>query len=213
MQSIDLNSWPRRAHFDVFRHFDYPHFNLTAMVDVDPMLSAARRHSASLTIIITYLLARTANQLVDFRLRIRGDEVIVHEIVHPSITILTPDELFGFCTIEYSPDFTEFALTAAEQIAHVREHPTLQDEPGQDNLLFMTSIPWVAFTSFAHPIHMHPADSVPRIAWGKIHRVEGRQKMPLSVQVHHALMDGLHVGRYFNQLQQACDAAETLLNE
>jgi chloramphenicol O-acetyltransferase type A len=26
--------------------------------------------------------------------------------------------------------------------------------------------------------------------------------MPVSVEVHHALVDGLHVGQYFEQLQQ-----------
>ena len=27
--------------------------------------------------------------------------------------------------------------------------------------------------------------------------------MPISVEVHHALMDGLHVGRFFSQLEEA----------
>jgi len=29
--------------------------------------------------------------------------------------------------------------------------------------------------------------------------------MPLSVQVHHALADGIHVGRYFNLVQEYLD--------
>ena len=211
MRSIDLETWPRRKHFELYRRFDYPHFNVTATINVDQMLMVAGRQSASLTIVITYLLARTANQLSDFRLRIHDREVIEHEIVHPSITILTPDELFSFCTIEYSPEFSEFAAIARERIAHVRAQPTLKDEAGLDNLLFMTSIPWISFTSFMHPIHMHPIDSVPRFAWGKIHTVDGRQVMPLSVQAHHALMDGLHVARYFAKLQENCDTAATLL--
>jgi len=211
MRSIDLDTWPRKEHFELYRRFDYPHFNVTATIDVDQMLTFADGQRASLTIVITYLLARTANQITDFRLRIHDQAVIEHEIVHPSITILTPDELFSFCTIEYSPEFSEFAAVAQERITHVREHPTLKDNPGQDNLLFMTSIPWIPFTSFMHPIHMHPIDSVPRFAWGKIHAVEGRQVMPLSVQAHHALMDGLHVARYFEKLQENCDTVATLL--
>ena len=75
----------------------------------------------------------------------------------------------------------------------------------------MTSIPWVSFTSFIHPIHMNPVDSIPRIAWGKFFSKESRKKMPLSVQVHHALADGFHVGRYFNLVQEYLDEPDRLL--
>ena len=57
----------------------------------------------------------------------------------------------------------------------------------------MTAIPWVSFTSFSHPIHLAAADSVPRFALGKIIEEGESLKMPLDVQGHHALMDGLHV--------------------
>jgi len=68
----------------------------------------------------------------------------------------------------YSEDFAEFADRAAEAIAAVKAQPTLEDEPGQDNLLFMTAIPWVSFTSFKHPMPLQPTDSIPRFARGKI---------------------------------------------
>jgi chloramphenicol O-acetyltransferase type A len=64
----------------------------------------------------------------------------------------------------------------------------------------MTAIPWVSFTSFMHPLSL-PVDSVPRFAWGKLFKDGQSSKMPLSVQAHHALMDGLHMGRYYETVQ------------
>jgi chloramphenicol O-acetyltransferase type A len=58
---------------------------------------------------------------------------------------------------------------------------------------------------------MHPVDSVPRIAWGKYFAKDNRLEMPLSAQVHHALMDGIHVGRYFALVQEHLDQPESLL--
>jgi chloramphenicol O-acetyltransferase type A len=185
---------------------------MTAMIDVEHMLPVARDHTASLTLAITYLLAYTANQIENFRWRIRGDIVVEHEIVHPSITILVSDDLFSFCTMIFKSDFSSFAKDAAETIQFIRNNPTLQDEGYEDELLFMTSIPWVSFTSFQHPLHFNPVDSIPRIAWGKIFESEGRKLMPVSVQGHHALMDGLHVGFYFEKMQENSDNAVTLLN-
>ena len=125
-----------------------------------------------------------------------------HDIVHPSSTILVADDLFSFCHMPYIADFPAFAAGAEQAIAAVKENPTLEDEPGRDDLLFLTAIPWVSFSGFMHPIHMHPVDSVPRLAWGKFYADGPAWKMPLAVQGHHALMDGLHVGRFYTAVQE-----------
>jgi chloramphenicol O-acetyltransferase type A len=213
MRKIDMRTWSRRKHFEVYRAFDHPHFGMCADVDVTSFYATAKQRGYSLNLAIVYALTRTANGIAEFRQRIRGGEVVEHEIVHPSTTILTEEELFSFCTIEYVEDFAAFAAGAEEKIAYLKENPTLEDEPGQDDLLFMTAIPWVSFTSFRHPVHLQPADSVPRLAWGKIFEEGERRKMPLDVQVHHALMDGVHVGKYFAGVQAIFDRPGFLLGE
>jgi len=37
--------------------------------------------------------------------------------------------------------------------------------------------------------------------------VNGRRLMPVSVEVHHALVDGLHVGRFHAAFQRRLDAS------
>lgn len=213
MRHIDLNTWPRREHFKVFNAFDYPHFSLCANVDLTAFLPAVKRRGVSFTVAMVYLLARTANEIAEFRYRIRAGAVVEHEVVHPSVTILTADDLFSFCTFDYDEDFAAFAASAAERIAYVQTHPTLEDEPGQDDLLFMTAIPWVSFTSFMHALALNPADSVPRFAWGKIFEEGAASKMPLSVQAHHALMDGVHVGRFYEKVQDYLHHPDAVLGE
>ena len=107
-------------------------------------------------------------------------------------------------------DFPTFVIHATDRMAWIKEHPTLEDEPGQDDLLFMSSLPWVSFTGLMHPIHMNPVDSVPRLTWGKVFKEQNRWKMPLSVQAHHGLMDGLHAGRYFEQVQEVLNDSQWL---
>jgi chloramphenicol O-acetyltransferase type A len=201
MRQIDLQTWPRAEHFEVYNRFDYPHFNLCANVDLSVFTPYVKDHGISFNIAVVYVLARAANAIPEFRYRIRSGEVVEHEVVHPSTTILAADDLFSFCTIDYSPTFSVFEISAVERIAIVKDNRVLNDEPGQDDLLFMTAIPWVSFTSFMHPLHFHPVDSVPRLAWGKFYEENGSMKMPLSVQGHHALMDALHVGRYYELVQ------------
>ncbi len=212
MRVINLQTWPRREHFKIYKTFDYPYFNVCANVDLTIFLPYVKHSRISPTVAIVYLIARTANDLPEFRLRMRGEQVVEHEVVHPSHTVLTPDDLFSFCTIPYTTVFRVFADEAGRRISNVKEHPTLEDGPDADNLLFMTTIPWVSFTSFMHPIHLDPIDSVPRFAWGRFFGQGDRTLMPFSVQVHHALMDGLHVGRYYEKFQGYLDQPDMLLD-
>jgi len=213
MRTIDMQTWSRREHFNFFGTFDHPHFNMCANVDLTTFFPAAKRRCFSFTVALVYVLARASNAIPEFRQRIRAGKVIEHEIVHPAITILVSEDLFTFCTMDYFEDFSEFAPRASEMIAYVKEKLTLKGEPGRDDLLYMTAIPWVSFTSFMHPLHLDPADSVPRFAWGKIFEDGEHLKMPLSVQGHHALMDGIHMGRYYAEVQDYFDHPGSVLGE
>jgi chloramphenicol O-acetyltransferase type A len=200
MREIDLETWPRRDHYEMFRHCHDPWFDICGTVDVTALRAAAADHGIPVTAAIIHALTWAANEIPEFRLRIRGESVVEHEFVHPGTTILGPDDLFGFCYFDYDPDLVRFGVEYVAKTAEAEQSPTLDDPPDRDDLLYMTAIPWVAFTSFSHPIPPLPPDSIPRFAWGRFVEAEGRSEMPLSVQGHHALMDGLHVGRYFERL-------------
>ena len=213
MRQINLETWPRREHFRLYNKFDHPHFGMCANVDLTRFYPYIKRHGISFTIATVYIMAKTANEIPEFRYRIRPGVVIEHESVHPSTTILVKEELFSFCTFTYVENFSLFASQAAKQIARVKANPTLEDGPEKDELLFMTAIPWVSFTSFMHPMHLQPADSVPRFAWGKFYKDGETLKMPLSVQAHHALMDGFHVGQFFEKAQDYLSHPDIVLGD
>ena len=201
MRKINLETWPRREHFKLYGSFNHPHFNMCANMDLTVFYPFIKQHGISFNIATIYLLTRTANEIPAFRLRIHGDDVVEHEIVHPSSTILVEDDLFTFCDMDYVANFSEFAVKAAERVTYVKENPALRSNPKQDNRLYMTAIPWVSFTSFMHPMQQHPTDSIPRFAWGKFFEEGQSIKMPLSVQGHHALMDGIHMGWFYEKAQ------------
>jgi len=202
MHEVDLATWRRRRHFELFSSFNHPHFDLCANLELTAFHKQVKKSGVSFTVAFVYAIARAANGIPEFRYRIRGEKVIEHETVSPSFTVLVDDDLFSFCTIPYCEDFAEFAARATQAIAQVQEQPTLDDGPGQDDLLFMTALPWVSFTSFTHPMRLHPADSIPRFAWGKFFWEGKRLKIPLSVQGHHALMDGVHLARFYARMEE-----------
>ena len=62
------------------------------------------------------------------------------------------------------------------------------------------------FSSISHARSFSYPDSCPKIAFGKMEERDGRRSMPVSVHVHHALMDGFHLAQFFERLQEALNA-------
>ena len=214
MKYIDQSTWPRREIFTFFNAMDYPHFNVCAMVEIGPLYRAAKEKGQSISHTVLYAVCKAANLVPEMRHRIRGDEVVEHELVHPSITVLNKQNLFGFCEVKFAHDVKAFLQNAAQTIEAAKTMPIdLSDTPGRDDYLFATVLPWVRFTATTHPIHMNPVDSVPRIAWGKHQKQGDSVTMPLSFQVHHAVADGFHVGLVFKHLEEIVQGAEELLAE
>ena len=213
MRTIDLETWYRREHYQLFTAFEYPQFSLCADLDITRFLPFVKDRKISFTAAIMYLIARIANSIPEFRQRVREGNPIEYDVVHPSATILTNDDLFSFCTVLYNPNFIKFVKETEEEITRVKTEPYIEEMIQDDSALFMASIPWVSFTSFMHPLKLNPADSVPRFAWGKYKQSGDRTLMPLSVQAHHAVVDGLHAGMFYDQLQNLLNQTDSLLAE
>lgn len=201
MRVIDLETWPRRHHFTKFRAFADPRFDMCVPVEVGPFCRAFREMNLPFTAGVVYVITRAANEIPEFRCRIRGDTVVEHEVIHPSLTILASGDLFSFCHVDYQPDFALFAREFVAQADAVKGEPTLVEQPWRDDEFFMSALPWLAFTAFHHPMPTIPADSIPRFAWGRATRRGEETTMPLEVQGNHALMDGYHMARFYEKAQ------------
>lgn len=211
MKEIDINNWERKKQYKFFRSLDYPHVNLCANINITNFYKTIKEKEIPFFIAFVYVATRAVNDIDAFRQRIRGEKVVEHDIINPSFTIMSDEGVFTFCKVEFKTNLKSFVKCGLEEIEERKRSVDLKDEPNRDDVIFMTSIPWVSFTSMMHPIHMSPVDSVPRIAWGKYFKENEKLMMPLSVQAHHSLVDGMHIGQYFERIQHILDNIDKYL--
>lgn len=202
---LDLDTWPRRAAFEHFLAFDNPYFSLCTHVDVAPTRTAlAERGGRGFALACHFLALRLANDIEPFRYRLESGRVRVHDAVHGSTTVLREDESFGFAYLEHCNDFASFATHGAAAIQAAKQGLAGFDpRPDDTALIHFTTLPWVHFSSFSHARNWGSEDSIPKLAFGRIEVDGTRQWMPLSIEVHHALMDGVHVGRFVERFKAA----------
>lgn len=200
---LEVASWKRREHFELFRGFANPFFSVCVDVDATATWEGCRQAgSPSFYVATLFHSLRAANETEAFRMRIRGDRVRVHDSVRASATILREDETFGFGIFPPAASLAEFSAQAIAEMARAKQPRPLEiPRPGEDDLVYHSSLPWMRFTAFTNALN-GGKDSVPRVVFGKCVERDGRRLMPVAVEVHHALVDGLDVARYLDRLQE-----------
>lgn len=214
---LDLDAWPRRAQFEFFKELAEPFWDVCVEVDVTALREICRaRGGPSFFEASCFLSLRAANAVPNLRYRLRRgaepeqDRVLEHGVIRGSCTVLRPDETFGFSYFDYHQDFAAFARGARRAMDAAAASAGLS-ESGGDDLIYYSVLPWISFTSFRHARAADRNDSVPRLVFGKYHQEQGRWRMPASLSVHHALADGLHAGRFYENFQADLDAAAELI--
>ena len=206
---LDVTNWPRRDVFEFFRGFDKPYFNLCARLDVTRLLALLRdRPDVSVSLAYHYFALRVANEIEPFRYRLKEGKVLVYDVIHGGTTVLLPNETFSLAYFNYDENFGKFVGEAERAVKQVQSGDGAFRPSERDDMIHFTVLPWVSFTSFSHARNWKREDSVPKIAFGKFAREKDSLLLPISVEVHHALMDGLHVGRYLARLEEALSEPE-----
>ncbi|HEX8576634.1 MAG TPA: chloramphenicol acetyltransferase [Flavobacterium sp.] len=205
-RKLDIDSWNRKEHFLFFKQMQEPFFGITATIDCTKAYQQSKERNVSFFIYYLHKTLEALNAIESFHYRICNDEVIVFDRIDASATILREDTSFGFSLIEYDPDLLQFAHNAKKEIERVQNTPGLFTREFPENLIHFSSLPWVSFTSLSHARSFTFPDSCPKITFGKMTVENNKRTVPVSVHVHHALMDGYHTGAFFMLFQEKMNA-------
>lgn len=210
---IDLDTWPRRELFEFYRDFDKPYFNVCTRLDVTNLLQELAKHpGVSVALTYHYFILKAANEIEQFRYRLRNGRVLVHDVINGGTTLMLPNETFTLVYFDYADTFAEFIGPAQRAVEETKKDGGFRPRHEDDARIHCTTLPWIAFTSFSHARNWRREDSVPKISFGKFIRENDRTLMPFSVEVHHALVDGLHVGRYIERIEEMLAQPEAYLS-
>jgi chloramphenicol O-acetyltransferase type A len=203
--SVDLSAWARADQFRFFRRYEKPHYAVTSRVDVTRLL--ARRAEAGLSPYRACLFAIGAgiHAVPELRMRFRGAAVTLYDRIDLSMTVPLADGNFRYAYVRFDPDFPTFDKDAADEIARVVAGGDLNANSGErEDLAYLSCLPWLDFTAINNALP-YAEDCIPRVSWGKFVKTAERWTMAMTIEVHHALVDGRQVGDYFAAVQAAAD--------
>lgn len=197
---IDRESWPRRRLYEHFRPMSDPFYALTFPVDVTPLRAWCGRNGCSFYPALVYGVTRAMERVDAFLYKDRDGVIVKHDRLVPSFTDLKPgSDLFHIVTLEAGDDPADFCRRAKEQSAWQTEF-LLPGPWAPDELVYFTCLPWFPLTALKNEKDLNPEDSIPRVAWGRWQEEGERTVLHLSLELNHRLLDGVHVGRFYQAL-------------
>ena len=207
MRIIDLATWNRKEHFEFFTKMDSPYFGIVTEVDCTHAYAKAKELNQSFFATYMHKSMMAINQTEAFKYRIVDNQVVVFDVIHAGTTIGREDGTFGFAFIPFSEDFETFNTALQEEIKGVHHSTGLRlsnNRLGKDHVRH-TTIPWNSFSAILHPTNFNNDESVPKVSFGKFNIRDGRKYMPVSIEAHHGLADGIHIAKYLEEFQRQLD--------
>jgi len=203
MKEFDIANWNRKTQFEFFKTYEDPFFNITANLEVSNLYDFCKKNNLSFSLACIYVALKCMNEIEEFRLRIINKKVVVFEKIHIGSTILNDDNTFSFCYYYHNTSIFEFDKAGKKVLENHKKGIVFEPKEEMLDLAHCSTLPWISFTGFKHARKGDEAEKgIPKIVFGKLFNENQTKKIPFSVEVSHALMDGYHVALLFDKMQQ-----------
>jgi len=209
MKKIDIDTWNRKDIYSFYKDVDVPQYNMTFELDVTHFYQRIKSKQTSFYLSFMYVAMVELNRIENFRYRYINHEPYLLDSLHPSYTDRIDDtDRFKIVTVNLEADIDSFVKKAKQ--TSIEQGSVFLNELSESrhDLVYITTFPWAFFTQVSHAHNLDKFDAVQRLIWGKFKPLGEKLIMPFGIQAHHAFADGMHVGMYIQNLQDALNKFE-----
>lgn len=201
---VDTDSWERKQHFQIFSQYEQPRYDVSFELDVTKFNQKRKEEGMPFTFAFMHVVATCANTIPEFQYRYEGAQVVRYYEPKISFAYLNHEtELLKNVVVKMIKDRKEFSTYAREKALSQQEYFT--GLMGNDIYQF-SSIPWIHYTHISHTDSGRRNNAVPMFDWGMYSMKDGKLMLPFSVQVNHAFVDGIHIGKLAKAIQEELDS-------
>lgn len=207
--TIDLKAWDRGNLFQFYIDKMRIVMSLTVDIDVTNLKIYAKKKGVDFYPLMLWVVSKTVNAHDEFKYSWDTEgNLIKWDYVSPSYTDFhSEDETFTKMVTEYSEDLFAFcSRVQTDRERYQNDRAVLENQPL--NFFDVSCLPWVKYKHFDVHVFDEGKFLAPVVTWGKYEQENGRLMMPLTMNIHHAVADGFHLSRFFNEVQELINTLE-----
>ena len=193
----EVTSFNRKELFDHFNEESNPFLYITMEVDVTNLVIFCKTHK-NFYATMGYCVTKAMNMVDAFKYRMEDDKIYFCDRLKSNYTQQIDEDLIGFFEL---PDITDYNEYIKEY--KIRETQLMNNEYDASkhgiDCVWLSCFPWHSFTGIITPFNKKV--TIPQIIWDKFTLNGDKYTLHLMVMAHHGFVDGGHIGKFINNLE------------
>lgn len=200
---VDFNSQSRGKLFKSYIDNMRIVMSLTVDIDVTKLIEFSKSNDLKFYPTMIWIVSKIVNAHDEFKYGWNGDgNLIKWEYLSPSYADFhKEDESFTKLVTTFSGDLFEFhSRFMSDKEKYKSYRGFIENQPL--NFFDVSCLPWVNYKHFDVHVFDEGKFLSPVVTWGKFEAEHGTYRMPVTMNIHHAVADGFHLSRFFNEVQE-----------
>ena len=196
-RKIEIENWDRREFYEHFINEVVCTYSVTVNLEITS-LKGQRLYPAMI-----WLLTKTVNEMPEFRTSLTKEGLGIYDSMHPMYTVFNEENKnFSGIWSYFAEDYGTFLKHYEADVREYSKSTSYAPKKGTpENSFNISMVPWLEFTSCNINVFDDGKFLLPIFTLGKYFERDGKRFLPLSIQVHHAVCDGYHIGLFVEKLQ------------
>ena len=198
--AIDPKSTTRAEAYALWMDAPNPMVTFFKTLDVTPLVTLSRRRGLKFNMLLCWCVGRAASGIREFYLLPVGRELLQYDDLAVNTIVKNKTGEVSSCDVPFSGSLAQFNadyLRLTRQTAERCENHDLTDR-------MVSGTSAIVDTEIDGAVGMNSGIfNNPFMIWGKYRRGLFKTTLTVSFQFHHTQMDGAHVGRFLQRLQES----------
>ena len=197
-QVVDPNETSRAWAFQMWMKSPMPMVTLTKTFDVTRLCKVCRRKGLKFNKLLCWCMGRAASRIDEFYLLPKDGKLYKYDRLAINVIVDNAKGGISTCDVPYSDDFQQFSC----DYDAITQKCSANCEEIADEEAMILGTSAVTGTELDSLVNQYSGIyNNPFLAWGRYRKGWFKVKLPISMQFHHAQMDGGHAARFLKSLQ------------
>ena len=198
-QEINPKDTSRAIAFELWMKSPMPMVTLTKTFDVTQLRKVSRRRGLKFNMLLCWCIGKAASKIDEFFMLPKNGKLYRYDRMAINMIVENVKGGLSFCDVAVTDDLEQF--NANYQLLTKTISETCQDILDDEAVIVGTSA--VTGTELDSIVNQYSGIYTnPFLAWGRYRKGWLKATLPISLQFHHAQMDGSHAARFLEELQK-----------
>jgi chloramphenicol O-acetyltransferase type A len=198
-QEINPKDTSRAMAFELWMKSPMPMVTLTKTFDVTQLRKMSRRRGLKFNMLLCWCIGKAASKIDEFFMLPKNGKLYRYDRMAINMIVENVRGGLSFCDVAVTDDLEQFNANYQRLTKTISE--TCQDILDDEAVIVGTSA--VTGTELDSIVNQYSGIYTnPFLAWGRYRKGWLKTTLPISLQFHHAQMDGSHAARFLEELQK-----------